>query len=105
MPAETASTPAAHSAGVSERSLTSAPRSLNEAVNCRFSNLRYTSAPVIADSVREYRQGVSFTWPASTAAAARMDSAVTFMVMSYDMRGYRQVKDGPLPYRLALVLP
>ena len=36
----------------------SAPRSLNEAVYCRFSNFSHSSAPVISDSVREGRQGV-----------------------------------------------
>ena len=38
LPAETASTPLARSAAVSCAILLSAPRSLNEAVNCRFSN-------------------------------------------------------------------
>ena len=34
------------------------PRSLKEAVNCRFSNLRNTWAPVMSDKVREATQGV-----------------------------------------------
>jgi hypothetical protein len=59
LPAETASTPLARSAGVSCAILLSAPRSLNDAVNCRFSNLRKTSQPQIAESVRECRHGVS----------------------------------------------
>ncbi len=61
-------------------SLLSAPRSLNEAVNCRFSNFRYTSPPVMCDSVREPRHGVSSTCPARRACAARMSAAVTLMV-------------------------
>ncbi len=38
---------------VSDRSLLSAPRSLKEAVNCWFSNLIQTCAPVISLSVLE----------------------------------------------------
>ena len=53
-------------------SLLSAPRSLNEAVNCRFSNFSHTSPPVSADSVRLCRQGVRSTAPAMRAAAARI---------------------------------
>ena len=60
-------------------SLLSAPRSLNEAVNCRFSNLSQTSAPVSCDSVRLCRQGVRATAPAMRCAAARMSSRVTLM--------------------------
>jgi hypothetical protein len=71
LPADTASTPAARCASVSVRSLFSAPRSLNAAVNCRFSNLSQTSAPVIPESVRETMHGVSTTWPAMAAAASR----------------------------------
>ena len=36
----------------------SAPRSLNEAVNCRFSNFSQTFAPVISESVRARLNGV-----------------------------------------------
>src|SRR3989304_4134005 len=55
-----------------DSSLFKAPRSLNEAVNCRFSNFRNTSAPASRDSVLLCRQGVRSTAPAMRAAAARM---------------------------------
>ena len=60
------------SSGVSAFSLLSAPRSLNDAVNCRFSNLSQTSAPTMSDSVRECTNGVSSTSPAMLSRAARM---------------------------------
>ncbi len=50
------------------------PRSLNEAVNCRFSNLRKTAQPQICDSVRDARQGESTISPRSRSAAARTSS-------------------------------
>jgi hypothetical protein len=50
-------------------SLLQAPRSLNDAVNCRFSNFRNTWARTICDSVRDSTQGVSSTWPCSRSAA------------------------------------
>ena len=62
-------------AGVSDRSLTSAPRSLNEAVACRFSYLTKTSAPVSADSRGAGRNGVFRTTPVDQAAAASRMSA------------------------------
>jgi hypothetical protein len=62
-------TPRARSAGVSCTSLLQAPRSLKLAVNCRFSNLRNTCAPVSSDSVRDSTQGVSSTCPRTRAAA------------------------------------
>ncbi len=72
-------TPRLRSSGVSEASLLNAPRSLNDAVNWWFSNLRCTSAPVICESVRECRNGVSITWPRMTSAAASMSFRVTVM--------------------------
>ncbi len=72
-----AMTPAFLSLGVSDLSLTSAPRSLNDAVYCRFSNLSDTSAPVICESVRERAYGVLTTSPSIAAAAALMSSRVT----------------------------
>ena len=50
--------PLARASSMTCSSLFKAPRSLNEAVNCRFSNFKYTCAPVKRDSVSEYRQGV-----------------------------------------------
>jgi hypothetical protein len=50
---------------------------LNEAVNCWFSNLRNTSAPVSLDSVRLCTQGVASTAPAMRLAAARMSARET----------------------------
>src|SRR5688572_2246091 len=70
-------TPRRRSAAVSERSLFSAPRSLNEAVNCRFSNLRNTSAPVRRDRVRLCRQGVCSIAPEMRRAAALTSASVT----------------------------
>jgi hypothetical protein len=61
LPAEHAITPFFALAASSETSLFNAPRSLKDAVNWWFSNLRYTSAPVISESVRECRNGVSIT--------------------------------------------
>ena len=43
----------------------SAPRSLNEAVNCRFSNFSQTSQPAMPDKVREWRVGVRTRAPAN----------------------------------------
>jgi hypothetical protein len=50
---------------------------LNDAVNCRFSNLRATRAPVISDSVRDGLVGVATTDPAMAAAAASTSARVT----------------------------
>src|SRR5262245_1589509 len=72
-----AMTPRRRSSAVSDRSLLSAPRSLNEAVNCRFSNLRKTRAPVSCDRVRLSTHGVCSTAPAIRFAAARISSRET----------------------------
>ena len=56
-----AMTPRLRSSAVSDNSLLSAPRSLNEAVNCRFSNLSQISQPAISDKVRDSRVGVRST--------------------------------------------
>src|SRR6516225_5270173 len=70
-------TPALRVAESSDNSLLSAPRSLNEAVNCRFSNLRWISQPAIAESVSDWRVGVRCTdWPMA-AAALRISASVT----------------------------
>src|SRR5690349_8748864 len=70
-------TPRFRSSGVSCSSVFSAPRSLNEAVNCRFSNLSQTSALAMRDSVSLRRQGVWTTAPAMRAAACLTSSRVT----------------------------
>ena len=56
LPADAATTPVARSAA-GERAARKlrAPRSLNDAVNCRFSNFSQTRAPVISESVRDGR--------------------------------------------------
>ena len=72
-----AMTPRLRSSGVSCSSVFSAPRSLNEAVNCRFSNLIQTSALAMRDSVSLRRQGVCTTAPAMRAAARCTSSRVT----------------------------
>ena len=64
--------PRRRSSGVSCSRRFSAPRSLNDDVNCRFSNFSHSSAPVMAESVFECSVGVRTTWP-SMAAAARYD--------------------------------
>ena len=63
--------------GTNASNLFRAPRSLNEAVNCKFSNFRNTRAPVICDSVRDSTQGVSSTWPARFDAAASISASRT----------------------------
>ena len=68
-------TPRAPLLATGATSLLQAPRSLNEAVNCRFSNLRKTCAPMISDSVRDSTQGVSSTCPRRRAAARSMSSS------------------------------
>ena len=77
LPAEAATTPLARCAASSPSRKLRAPRSLNEAVYWKFSNLRTISAPVISDSVREAEHGVSTTAPRIRSAAAATSSAVT----------------------------
>src|SRR5258706_2836045 len=72
-----ATTPRRRKASGMVSSLLSAPRSLNEAVNCRFSNLRNTSAPVRRDSVRLWSIGVRSIALAMRAAAACTSAGVT----------------------------
>ena len=55
----------------------SAPRSLNDAVNCRFSNLSQTLQPRMSDSVRLKSQSVSTMAPRSRSRAASTSSSVT----------------------------
>src|SRR5437868_11810352 len=78
-------TPFFRSASLSDSNLFSAPRSLNDAVNWRFSNLRKISAPDISERIRECRAGVCSTAPAILAAAAWMSRGETgrFAVMQY----------------------
>ena len=52
--------------------LLSAPRSLKDAVNWKFSNFRTMSQPAICDRVWEYRTGVRSTAPFMASAAAPM---------------------------------
>src|SRR5690242_4991689 len=70
-------TPRLRSSASSCSSVFSAPRSLNDAVNCRFSNLIQTSALAMRDRVSLRRQGVRTTSPAMRPAAARTSSRVT----------------------------
>src|SRR5262245_24386451 len=83
-----AMTPRPRSASVSESSLFSAPRSLNEAVNCRFSSFSQTSAPVSCDSVRLWTKGVASIAPRSRAAAARTSARETARGMRSMFRMY-----------------
>src|SRR6185295_17236596 len=70
-------TPRLRVSSSSESSLFSAPRSLKEAVNWRFSNFRKISVPVSADSVSEANAGVTSTAPSMVFAAASMSANVT----------------------------
>ena len=72
-----AMTPRFFSASVSCSSVFSAPRSLNEAVNCRFSNFTQTSALAMRESVSLRRQGVCTTASPMRAAAYSTSSRVT----------------------------
>ena len=54
----------------------SAPRSLKDAVNCKFSNFSQMSQPAILESVREKCVGVRSMMPSITFAAARISSMV-----------------------------
>src|ERR1700694_4377995 len=74
-----AMTPRARWDAVSDDSLLSAPRSLNEFVTCRFSYLTSTEAPVSAESLGAGSVGVCSTWPAIGRRAASMSASVTFM--------------------------
>src|SRR5215468_3493665 len=70
-------TPRLRSAALSEASFTSAPRSLNELVTCRFSYLTCTSAPVSAESLGAGSIGVRNTTPSITRRAASTSAGVT----------------------------
>ena len=71
--------PRSRSAGDSDRSLTSAPRSLKDEVACRFSYLMKRLAPVSADSRGAGRNGVRSTTPAMRPAASRISASVGLM--------------------------
>src|SRR5215831_4069217 len=75
-----AMTPRARSTGVSEASLVSAPRSLNELVTWRFSYFTNTSAPVSAESFGAGSTGVRSTWPAMVRRALSISASVTVTV-------------------------
>src|SRR5258707_2798190 len=70
-------TPRFFSSSVSCNSVFSAPRSLNEAVNCRFSNFTQTSALAMRERVSLRRHGVRTTAPLMRSAACRTSSSVT----------------------------
>ncbi len=75
-----AMTPRLRSAALRQVSLTSAPRSLNELVTCRFSYLTKTSAPVSADRRGAGSIGVRNTCPAITRRASWISAIVTVIV-------------------------
>src|SRR5436190_192051 len=76
-PADGATTPAARSAGLSDRILVYAPRILKEPVRCWFSNFSHTSPPHRRVKVSERSVGVRWATPERPSAAARMSSSVT----------------------------
>ncbi len=77
LPADIATTPHRRSSSLSDRSLLSAPRSLNAAVNCRFSNFSTMPVPSTSDSVWDRALGERSTAPAIRSAAACTSSMVT----------------------------
>jgi hypothetical protein len=70
LPAEIVITPASFSAGVSDASLLSTPRGLNEPVRWKSSAFRTTSAPVRRESVAEVKVGVRCSRPPIASRAA-----------------------------------
>ena len=62
----------------------SAPRSLKDAVNCRFSNFRWMSAASAAESVTDFISGVRTTASPSRSRAARMLASVTAKALRAD---------------------
>ncbi|MOA21350.1 hypothetical protein D3C78_1418380 [compost metagenome] len=74
MPADTAITPLARSSSDKVSMRFNAPRSLNDAVNCRFSNFSQISAPKMSDSVRDRVKGVFSTWPRRLSRAVWMET-------------------------------
>src|SRR5665213_2163607 len=83
-----AMTPRARSAALSEESLTSAPRSLNELVTWRFSYLTKTSAPVSADRRGAGSIGVRNTLPAIARRASFISAMVTFTFPLQPLPGF-----------------
>src|SRR5580704_14623174 len=77
LPALAATTPRARSASDSRLILTYAPRTLNDPVRCRFSHFRYTGPPIVSDSTREYRIGVSEITSRRSLRAAITSSGLT----------------------------
>jgi hypothetical protein len=63
-PADMATTPLARSPSESWSNLLRAPRSLNEAMNCRFSNFTTAWHPSTSERVREWALGVRSIAPA-----------------------------------------
>src|SRR5258705_404501 len=88
LPALAATTPRRRSSEESCRSRLAAPRSLKEPVIWRFSSLTKTRAPVIAESVSEYGQGVSAMTPASRPRAARISAASIMRARSERQLGF-----------------
>src|SRR5262249_60046696 len=72
-------TPRIRSAAVSEASLLSAPRSLNEFVTWRFSYFTLTEAPVSTESFGAGSMGVRRTRPAMVLRAASTSASVIAM--------------------------
>src|SRR5262245_51912016 len=88
-------TPRDRSAGPSEASLVSAPRSLNELVTCRFSYLTKTSAPVSAESFGAGNMGVRRTTLSMTRRAASISAIVTLNGLSgRDVAPCRKDREG-----------
>ncbi len=78
LPPDTATTPAARSVSVSDASLASTPRGLNDPARCRCSSLSSTGAPRAADSPGEGTVGVRTTPPALRSAAVSMSAMLTW---------------------------
>jgi hypothetical protein len=87
LPALIAATPRRFSSSLSARMRFSAPRSLNEAVNWRFSNFSQTSQPAMPDRVREWRVGVRTSAGWMRAAAFWMSANVGAAVTKASSKG------------------
>ncbi len=74
LPDECVTTPRAASAADNENTALVAPRALNAPTFCRFSHLKYSTAPAASSSDAECMTGVRWTQGAIRAAARRMAS-------------------------------
>src|SRR5947208_6250699 len=75
LPALAATTPAASRSGSRLKSLTYAPRILNEPVRCRFSAFKRTGRPASRDSVSDGKTGVTRATPSGRSRARSLSGS------------------------------